>query len=380
MRIGLVFSGCHPRGGVERVIWEAAIHLCRRHKVTVIAGESDPLPEDVSLLTVEYRRGSPLEPLRFRAAAARAMEGKSFDVVVSFGANCPPGEVLVVQSVHRAWLKRGTSVRIGRVPIPALTRRVLPRHRVMLLAETQLFRRAPSATVVAVSEGVAEDLEHYYHVPSSLIRVIPNGFSPSQCSAERRRELRPVWRERLGLSDSDIALLLVANEWHRKGLGTVLRAMDRVGDSRLQLLLVGRQEPTQYDGLIERLGLRSRVRWFGVASDVAEYHAAADLFVMPTTYEPFGNVIVEALASGLPVITSALAGAASAVQDGHNGRLLDDPTDDNELANDLASALQADTLDRWSVAAADSVARFQWSLVMDQFEMAIVERAGQRAR
>jgi hypothetical protein len=59
---------------------------------------------------------------------------------------------------------------------------------------------------------------------------------------------------------------------------------------------------------------------------------------------------------------------------------LDDPTDDNELANDLASALQADTLDRWSVAAADSVARFQWSLVMDQFEMAIVERAGQRAR
>jgi UDP-glucose:(heptosyl)LPS alpha-1,3-glucosyltransferase len=153
-----------------------------------------------------------------------------------------------------------------------------------------------------------------------------------------------------------------------------------IGDPRLQLLLVGRQPPAQYDGLIERLGLRFRVRWFGVASDVAEYHAAADLFVMPTTYEAFGTVIVEALGNGLPVITSALAGAASAVRDGYNGRLLQDPTDDHKLANELAAALREGTLDRWSAVAANSVARFQWPRVMDQLETVLAGRACQRAK
>jgi UDP-glucose:(heptosyl)LPS alpha-1,3-glucosyltransferase len=156
--------------------------------------------------------------------------------------------------------------------------------------------------------------------------------------------------------------------------------MDRVDDSRLQLLLVGRHPPTQYEGLIQRLGLGSRVRWFGASSDVAEYHAAADLFVMPTTYEAFGTVIVEALGSGLPVITSALAGAASAVRDGYNGRLLEDPTDANQLANQLASALQVGALERWSAAAAESAARFQWTRVMDEFEAILVERAGELAK
>jgi len=241
------------------------------------------------------------------------------------------------------------------------------------MAENQWLHRSRSATVVAVSEGVANDLEHFYQVPTSLIRVIPNGFSPSQCSAERRQQLRPVWREQLGLGGSDIALLLVANEWHRKGLGTILRAMYRVDEPRLHLLLVGRRSPAPYNGLIKRLGLRSRVRWFGPTSDVAKYHAAADLFVMPTTYEAFGTVIVEALGSGLPVITSALAGAASAVQDGHNGRLLEDPTDDNQLATELISALRDDTLDRWSAAAPESVARFQWPRVMDELEAVLVE-------
>jgi UDP-glucose:(heptosyl)LPS alpha-1,3-glucosyltransferase len=98
---------------------------------------------------------------------------------------------------------------------------------------------------------------------------------------------------------------------------------------------------------------------------------------MPTTYEAFGTVIVEALGSGLPVITSALAGAATAIRDGYNGRLLEDPTDPYELANELALALQEGTLDRWSAAAADSVARFQWPRVMDEFETALVEHAGE---
>jgi UDP-glucose:(heptosyl)LPS alpha-1,3-glucosyltransferase len=378
MRIALVFSGCHPRGGVERVAWEAANHLADRHDVTVVTAVADPLPPKVSVDLVEPRAGGPLEPLRFRAAAARALDHRAFDLTVSFGSNCPPGDVLVVQSVHRSWVERGTAVSVGPVSVPGAARRVMPRHLVRLRAESQWFKRSPTATVVAVSENVSEDVQHYYGVAPSAVRVIPNGFDPAQCSDARRHELRPEMRDRLGIRGEEIALLLIANEWHRKGLGVVLRAMDRIGDPRVRLLLVGRQAPTAYEGLIQQLGLQDRVQWCGIASDVAEYHAAADLFVMPTAYEAFGSVIVEALGSGLPVITSASAGAAIAVREDGNGLLQRDPTDPDELTVLLGCALAPGVLDRWSAAAAYSVVDYTWSRVMERFEAALVEHAARR--
>jgi UDP-glucose:(heptosyl)LPS alpha-1,3-glucosyltransferase len=380
MRVGLVFSGCHPRGGVERVVFEAANALADRHDVTVIAAEADELPSNVRVDLVAMRRGGVTEPFRFRRAAYELLALHDFDVTVSFGANCPPGDVLVVQSVHRTWVEQGTPVHVGPFSVPGAARRIIPRHLVMLRMESQWFARSRPGTVVAVSDGVARDIERHYGVASAGIRVVPNGFSPAQCSEARRMSRRIEWRDRLGLLPGDVALLLVANEWHRKGLGVVLEAMARVKDSQLRLLLVGRRAPTAYEAQIARLGLQERVRWYGAASDVSEYHAASDLFVMPTTYEGFGSVIVEALGSGVPVITSALAGAAMAVREDSNGLLLRDPTDPAELAAALDRALMPGTIDRWSATAAHSVADFTWPRVMQQFEAAVLECAGERGR
>jgi UDP-glucose:(heptosyl)LPS alpha-1,3-glucosyltransferase len=378
MKIGLVFSGCHPRGGVERVVWEAAHHLAARHDVTVVTGEADPLPSAVSVRIVPAPRRGALEPLRFRSGAQRVLERSTFDLTVSFGSNCPPADVLVVQSVHRAWVERGTPARVGRFSVHGAARRVMPRHVVRLRAESTWFERSPRATVVAVSDNVADDLQRYYRVTPAVIRVVPNGFSPAQCSAPRRHALRPQMRDKLRIGTNEIAFVLIANEWHRKGLAVVLRAMARINDPRVRLLLVGRQAPSAYEGLIEELGLQTRVQWCGSANDVAEYHAAADLFVMPTAYEAFGSVIVEALGSGLPVITSSNAGAAIAVRDDANGLLQRNPADDGELASLLARALMPGVLDRWSAAAPDSVVDFTWPRVMERFEAVLVDRAFER--
>lgn len=379
MRLTLVYSGCHPRGGVERVIWEAALYLHGHHEVTVVAADVDPLPAEVSVRHVVSPSDGPWKPVRFRAGATKLLAEERSDLVVSFGGDCPAGDVLVVGSVHKAWVRRGGPVRVGSLIVPGEVRRMLPRHRVLLALEKKWIRDGSEAVILAVSPSVEDDLVDLYGVDRSRISVIPNGFSPDQCSPERRGKLRSARRQQLALADDDIAMLMIANEWHRKGLATTLEAMKLHGDPRLRLILVGRQDPRSYEAQIDRLGLRGRVKWYGPTDDVAVYHAAADLFVMPTTYEAFGTVIVEALASGVPVITSRLAGASSAIVPGKNGLLLDRPKDPAELAALLTQATRPGTLAAWSQTAAASVADFAWPAVMARFERILVDTA-ERAR
>jgi UDP-glucose:(heptosyl)LPS alpha-1,3-glucosyltransferase len=97
-------------------------------------------------------------------------------------------------------------------------------------------------------------------------------------------------------------------------------------------------------------------------------HAASDLFVLPTQYEAFALSIIEALASGLPVITTKVPGASDRVVDMHNGRLLDDPRSSNELADLLGQAMDSDVRTLWADNAAQSVADLSWSALFDKAE------------
>lgn len=373
LRAALVFPGCHPRGGVERVVWETMRHLSGRHRVTVVASVVDT----AATTGVDVRRvpavGRPLAfaPVRWRRAAARCLRGVERDVVVSYGVDCPVGDVLVVQSVHRAWLELGRSVPYHGVHVPAGARYVLPRHQVLLALEAAYFRAGRGRPVVAVSENVAADLARFYDVPDDQVVVIPNGYSGEQCSPQRAAARRREMRAALALAEEDVAFLLIANEWHRKGLRVLLDATASLQDRRAHVVLVGRAPPGAYEAQARRLGLAERLHYCGPTDDVARFHAAADVFVMPTQYEAFGSVIVEALASGVPVITTTRAGAAVAVEPGANGLLQDDPDDAAELAALLARALDAGERARWSQAAPGSVRGYEWSSVMARMERVI---------
>lgn len=356
------------------MVWETMRHLSLEHHVTVVGSEVDTAGlENVTVRRVRApSHPGFLSPLLWRRAAAPHVAVNDGTVVVSYGSNCPVGDVVVVQSVHRAWLELGRSVRYGPIEVPRLMRYALPRHQVLLTLEASYFASGRFRRVVAVSDNVAADLRRLYDVPDEQIVVIPNGYSADQCSPERSARLRHEVRAELGLRPHDVALLLVANEWHRKGLKVLLDAVARL-DEVVQVVLVGRMPPDAYAGQIARLGLADRVRYCGPTNDVGRYYAGADLFVMPTQYEAFGSVIVEALASGLPVITTARAGAAVAVQPGVNGLLQDDPFDADELVGLLAQGLDPATRDRWRRAAAASVSAYEWSSVVDRMRTVIAE-------
>lgn len=349
MKIALVFTGSFRGGGVERIVWECARHFGARHDVTVLADYW----EDCGEPRVAYRKVSPgprLRELSFRRRAGRALREDEFDRVVSFGSNCPAGDVIWVNSLHRAWLeRRGPSLRS-----------LHPRHRLLLALEAHHFRARRYSRVLAVSERVAADLGRLYGVPRADVDVVPNGYDPDEFSPARRRSLRAEVRAELGFADDDVVCLIVANELARKGFGVLVEAMRLVGDPRLRILLVGRAKP---EG-----DLGDRVTYAGPSADVGRSHAAGDLFVLPTRYEAACLAIVEALASGLPVVTTDVPGAGDLVSAGENGLLQHDPLDAAELAGLLRIALDDERRAAWSDAAPASVAHLAWPLVLDRAE------------
>ncbi len=382
MRVALVYPACHRRGGVERVVFEVARHLAGRHEVVVVASEGDVPPgAQVAEVAVGRVRG-PAAMVRFCSRAAAVVAGVTADVVVTFGSECPPGDVFVMGSVHRAWVEVGGPGRLGPLRLPAWARHLSPRHAVTLALE----RRAVARTrwgYVAVSERVAADLCRLYGVPAHAVAVVGNGYDPEQFSPLRAAMVSADLRDEVGFGQEDRVLLMVANEYARKGLDVVLEAMadPRLarGPSRTRLLLAGRSDPRAYRPMIERLGLARDVVWLGAVDDVARCYGAADLLVLPTRYEPFGSVIVEALACGLPVVTSALAGASPLVDPGRNGFVLERPEDPGELATVLVQALDPATLGQLAQAAPSSVAGCRWTDAVARLEEVLLAAGGRQA-
>ena len=179
-------------------------------------------------------------------------------------------------------------------------------------------------------------------------------------------------RNRLGFNDDDRVIIFVANELDRKGFGPLLEAIGKLDDDRIKLLVVGRVNPAGYQGQIDRLR-PGCVHFVGATSDVAEFYAAADLFALPTIYEAWGLVIVEALACGLRVLTSRLAGASVAVDEGRTGNLLDDPRDPREIAEKLSQLLNTKSLPRAEIA--DSVAAYSWDQILPRYEQILYDCA-----
>jgi UDP-glucose:(heptosyl)LPS alpha-1,3-glucosyltransferase len=374
VRVALTYPHVTLRGGVERVVVDTAQHLLRDgHEVHVFAatfedGALDPaaarhtvgvpaLPDAVAAL--EFRR---------RATIALAKEWPRWDTHASFSALSPLGGVFWCPSVHR----QAYETLVGRRGLGGrLVQRVNPYHVVRLRLERELLSPGGYAKVIALTDRIKEEILRFYDVPPDDIVVQPQGYDPERFSVARRAELRAPVRAELGVRGDEPVAVFVANELERKGFDTLVEAMALMPDRPFRLLVVGRVAPGRYAQLIDRHGLGARVRFTGSTDDPARYMAAADAFVLPTRYEPWGLVIVEALATGLPVVTTRLAGAARAVQEGLTGRLLESPDDPAELAAALTWALGTEPAGPEQLEA--SVEWLRWEHVIGRYAEILAE-------
>jgi UDP-glucose:(heptosyl)LPS alpha-1,3-glucosyltransferase len=381
MRVALSSSDFNLVGGVERVAVEAANRLTRAgHDVTVYGARIDRAVLDDGVRVCRIPVPANLDRVTgtgFRRRAARAIEADRPDIHGAFSAVSPLGGVFWIPSVHLVaydlLLARRSA--LGQLPV-----RLNPYHRGRLRLERGMLAPGGCARLLALTEDVKGDVVERFGALEGDVGVLAPGFDPETFSPDRRERLRSEARTRFGYEEQDRVLLFVGNELERKGFDVLLDAVDRLDDATVKLLGAGRVAPRAYRSQIERLGLTDRLQWVGSSSEVALLHAASDAFVLPTRYEPWGLVIVEALGSGLPVVTTRVAGAALAVQDGKTGRLLRDPDDPAALAEALRWALSDAPAGAQAIAA--SVRDYTWGEVIARYERVlravIAERSARR--
>lgn len=309
MKIGLVRRGYSRTGGAEAYLRRFAdAAVAAGHSVVLL---SEQWPRDA--WPYEHLRVASNSPRQFADSLLRLRAREACDFLFSLERIWSCHGYRAGDGVHAAWLERRAQFE----PIwrPWL-RRFSGKHREILALETQLFSAQGAEVVIANSRLVQREIERWFAYPRDRIHVVYNGVPPF----EPPPDARAGTRRELGYRADDYLLLFAGSGWERKGLRFAIEAMNALPHGRARLLVAGRGSP-------RALPSSRRVRFLGPIADLPRYLAAADAFILPTLYEPFSNACLEALAAGLPVITTEHNGFAEIIERGRDGEIIADPRD-----------------------------------------------------
>ena len=254
------------------------------------------------------------------------------DLVFSPGINAWDADVIQVHIVFEEFYQRVKPQLLFRHAPPVSWPRLLHRRLYYGLARWLERRVYPQKEVhlAGVSEVVVAQLSKHFRRQDAAF--IPNGVDVTRFEPEARLQRRSAARAELNLVPGTFALLLIGNDWRKKGLQTLIQALNECRDLPIQLLVVGHDDAKPFEVAIQRLGLLDRVAFLAPSKDVMKFYAAADAYAGPSLEDAYGLPVIEAMASGLPVIASINAGVSDVINDGLNGLLLREPSNVAELA------------------------------------------------
>jgi len=321
MKVALVCEDVHKRGGTERVVYELATRLSLRHDVHVYAAEV----EDLDAYRITWHR-VPVPDLPtlaqvplFAALSTIMIRREAFDAVIGQGINTLYADYMVVHTVNAA--RREIFHRLVRNGVRfGFARRVGEEvwYEFACSVEKRLLRRK-SLSVVGVSSGVAREVLNYYpDIKSDRLKLVCNGVDCDEFNDQDRSEAHAYLRAVLELAPHSLLLLFVGGLWWLKGLSHVIEAL-RCLPNHCHLVVVGKGPEAEYTAHAEAAGVGGRVHFLGTRRDMPTIYRGADAFVLPSYYETFSLVTLEAMASGLPVFVSRFNGPSDYLRDGVNG-------------------------------------------------------------
>ena len=377
-----------PHGGISRVAFELARRLHERGvDIETITGE---LPgEESSLIPVGTIRQLKsiawlMRRLRgylkinitvvvFSLLSSRIFHARRLDSISLSHGDSLTGDIFVAHSCHWAAVHAKIKNRQWRWLFN-------PMHWFVLAREAWITRRRHFQYLVAISHEISTEYQHYHRVPVERIRVISNGVDTQSFTPDSRSAARLSVLDELGLSGGMRILLFAGHEFGRKGLSELIRALPLIRtDEGIALLVLGRDHQAPYKMLADENNVSAQVYFLGARLDIERYMAAADLFVLPAYYEPFGLVCMEALASGTPVLATKTGGIIDYLENGVNGLFIE--PDPGDIAAKITLLLTDPArMHSMGAAARKTAEQFSWDTVAAHYLELIHQVAEEKMR
>ena len=302
-----------------------------------------------------------LRDLTFALSARKQMAEGNYDIIQSHDKTLyqdiyRAGDGCHIEWLRQRWRRSGISGRLSML--------FNPYHWLILGLERSIFKKRRYLKIIAISELVKRNIIEHYHVPAEDIVVIYNGVDLDRFRPANRERFRNEVRRHYDIPDSTRVFLFVGSGFERKGVRYLIEAAEKL-DSSVTLLIVGKGSGEKFHDIIKK----QRVIFCGPQKQIEQYYAAADAFVFPTVYEPFGNVHLEALASGLPVITTRYSGASEIIAEGKSGFVVQEPEDTEAIAGSMKKLCDADLLQTMGYEARKAAEKF----TMERFVREIMQ-------
>lgn len=309
MKLAIVRQKYTPFGGAERFV-ARALDALRAQGVAVDIIARNWQGDTAGVKCDPFYLGRTWRDLSFARCVQRVIASGRYDLVQSHE-RIPGCHIFRAgDGVHATWLE------LSGKPLTGLS----PWHRYTLAAEATMFRHPNLRAVICISRMVRDDIIRHYGVDQTKLHVIYNGLDLEVFHPRLKNHYRQDIRKRLAIPMNAPVFVYVGSGFARKGVATLIESASRMKNREAHFLIVGKDKHLQkYLALTKHSGLAARFHFLGPQKDVRPYLGTADAFVLPTLYEPLSNAVLEALACGLPVVTTTTCGAAELIRPEENG-------------------------------------------------------------
>lgn len=322
MKIGLVCRHyLTTKGGLEKYTQNLSEELVRRGEEVHVFCNAGEEKAGVHLHHVPmFPFSSPGKNLSFALNAYRVVAGFQLDVVQSMERIWSQDIFRASDGINPIQMEKKYPNRIWRT-----FKAAGPRRQVLSMLERRVFQKNGARWILTNSKLVKDQVCQYYNVAEKKVHVIYNSVDTSRFQLGVRDRFRGPIRAEYGLDAEQYLILFVGNGYHQKGLPELLKALPRF-KKKFRLMVVGNDSETRCRRLASRLGIANSTLFLGYQTQLERLYGAADLMVLPTRYDPFANVCLEAMACGTPVVTTRMNGVCEIITHGRDGYVMDHGT------------------------------------------------------
>lgn len=228
--------------------------------------------------------------------------------------------------------------------------RLLPRYKQLVALEQAIFAPGQTTEIMLIAERQQKEFIQHYQTEEHRFHLLPPGIDRDRIAPSNAHQIRDAVRSQHHVKHDDILLLLVGSGFKTKGLDRAIRGLAALPASIREithLFVIGDDKSQPFKRLAEKLKVSEQVQFLGGRSDVPHFLLAADLLVHPAYHENTGTVLLEAVVSGLPVLTVDICGYAHYIQEAHAGVVLPSPFKQAAFNSMLQKMLLSPEVHEW---------------------------------